>query len=346
MIKLKIFMTASLLFMFSSVNINANVNELPEDFEENMNALNSLNEFRSTLPDMYSDDSDVYAGAWIDSENIPHIAFTSRTNLEKSAKQQGIEIENFKHSYQDLLNFQKTIHKADLNVMINSSGVKEETNSLEINYYDEAQLDQLRALVNSLNVNEILVNYVYDPVVAISMYGEAGSQVHNNSTSCSVGFPARRGSQKGFVTSGHCFALGTQTNYGPVTYSVFNANSDMDAQFISATSALSIPWKNVDGRAYTSISSYNAAVGAYAYKATYQLSTTGKITSINQTTYYSGEGEFSNMIRISSMSLPGDSGSAVISNSAAIGITKGSNSSTTDIIKTQSIVTSLGLSVY
>lgn len=345
---MKLFIALFLLINVSHIDIYAqdyDNEDLPTDYYENMRASDSIDKFKDFLPAVYSSETDTYAGAWIDPFNIPHIAFTEIVPyLNFMASMNDVKLEKFTHSFNELSDFQHKINEElSNNYLLVYTEIKEETNSIEIGYKNSDDLEKINRIVEDLNTKHINVSYELSPLEYVSVASQGGSQVHNNVYECGVGFPAKMGLMNGFVTAGHCFANGTNTNLGQVKKRVFSAASNMDAEFINSN--IVFPWKNFSGRTYLSISSTNAKVGAYAYKDTYKGSKYGKIISISKTTEYKGEGKFENLIRVEYPSVPGESGSVVISNGAAIGIVKGTDSKNTDIVKSNNIIKSLGLTI-
>ena len=109
-----------------------------------------------------------YCGAWIDEENIPHIAFTNN-DYEKSARDSGIVYEVFKHSFQELSSLQKHIDKS----------ISESENALDIAYLNKSDLDDIKTIVSAYNHKQIKINYVYDPNQAHNIPGKYEGKANN-----------------------------------------------------------------------------------------------------------------------------------------------------------------------
>ena len=120
-----------------------------------------------------------YCGAWIDEENIPHIAFTNN-DYEKSVRDSGIVYEVFKHSFQELSSLQKHIDKdVTLDSKLNYTSISESENALEIAYLNESDLDDIKTIVAAYNHKQIKINYVYDPNQAHNIPGKYEGEANN-----------------------------------------------------------------------------------------------------------------------------------------------------------------------
>lgn len=150
----------------------------------------------------------------------------------------------------------------------------------------------------------------------------------NGSGRCSIGFPAKRGTQAGFVTAGHCGTPGTSTTgFNQQAQGSFQGSTFPGRDY--AWVATNTNWaatNKVNGYGngdVTVAGSTDAVVGASVCRSG---STTGwhcgTIQQRNTSVTYP-EGTISGVTRTSVCAEPGDSGGSFISGSQAQGVTSG-----------------------
>lgn len=343
--KLLITALSSILFL-SLTSIPANGEDI---YKENEKAgiaiaeyLEEINAIKSSYRPMSANQyDDSYAGAWIDKDNKPHIAFTNNQKIV-SRKATNIEIEYFKNSLNDLLELQETII-AQSNLNIVSTAVLEDKNALKIGYYSESDFEYIKSNINKLNTKNISIIYEQvDLPQEDAIYGGA-KVTASGQGSCSVGFGARLNGNYGFVTAGHCFTNNTQTNLGKVTKVVYGGKTNMDAEFIQSGM---ISRTDVSGYSYSSVGEYGVYQGSIVRINTYIQKSSGAVQSMFASASFGDGQTLSNLILHNAYRVGGMSGGVAISGSQAIGIHIGGSgevASTGYIVKGSAVFSSLGL---
>ncbi|UGY94396.1 S1 family peptidase [Streptomyces gobiensis] len=158
-------------------------------------------------------------------------------------------------------------------------------------------------------------------------YDLVGGQAYyiNNSARCSIGFAVTRGSERGFVSAGHCGRVGASTTgYNRVGQGTFRGSQfpGRDMAYV-ATNANWTPTSRVQGSRQRVAGSTQAPVGSSVCRSG---STTGwRCGTIQQhnTSVTYPQGTIRGVTRTSACAEPGDSGGSFITGSQAQGVTSG-----------------------
>ena len=104
-----------------------------------------------------------YSGAWIDENDKAHIAFTN-LDYKEQAINKGIIYDVFPHTFTEIAKLQDEIsNDSRLEGKVNGTSVSESENALEIDYYREADLESIKAVVADKNKKQIKIQYNYKP---------------------------------------------------------------------------------------------------------------------------------------------------------------------------------------
>lgn len=340
---IKWILSLSMFLCLSSISTkSASIYEL----DENANAANSIVEFKSHMNKQRSSES-IYAGAWIDEKDIPHISTTQQIvekDLLTFADENKIELSIVKHSYHDLLTLKDTIFNIynDLTIYTDES-----RNCLVIEYDDVNELETIKKNIEVLNRQNIEIKYEYSTDLLKANSYDGGSIVQYGPRQCAVGFVAKSSNTYGVVTAGHCWNVGAQTNLGNTTKRMLDP---IDASFIETNNPL-MPKQSVRGKTYKAVASI-AVQGQILYMDTYQRSVSGKVlsTSINESYPDEDWGKISvtDAYKVDWPGRGGDSGALVLASGSvygytAVGIHTAGSSSFSIIVKADNIINKLGL---
>ncbi|MFG1944846.1 alpha-lytic protease prodomain-containing protein [Nonomuraea sp. NPDC048826] len=155
-----------------------------------------------------------------------------------------------------------------------------------------------------------------------------GDAYYISSSRCSVGFAARRGTQLGFTTAGHCGSTGASTTgYNRVAQGTFQISSFPGNDYAWVAT-------NADWTAAGVVNGYSAGIlpvrgatvtqpgGSVCRSGSTTQWRCGAVQALNSTVNYP-QGTVSGLTRTSVCAEPGDSGGAFISGDQAQGMTSG-----------------------
>ena len=338
------------LFFMMCLSTNAKADS---DSDKNTNANYLINEVKQKMKSSRSNSfDDVYAGAWIDDNNNPHLALVksdeSKFDIIKNPNEDGVIYNYFIHSYKELEEFQNEISSSELyeEKLILSSYINEPENEIKILHTRDIDAN-IKSIMSKINKNHIKVSYqkIEEDVSNTADY-RGGAQVSNNSGSCSVGMVAKRNGISGIVTAGHCFSNNSNTNLGKVIARSWASSSNMDAEFIQ-TNVSVLPKQDITGLSYQKVDSLSFVTGSYLYSNSWKAKKSGKILSMNATSTFTNDGKYTNLIMTDYGTIGGMSGGVAIGNpglgNAAIGIMKGGNSNNSYLMPASRIRNALGL---
>jgi streptogrisin B len=149
----------------------------------------------------------------------------------------------------------------------------------------------------------------------------AGAAIYGGQYRCSLGFNVVKGSTYYFLTAGHCGKV-ANTWYTNASHSTL----------IGATVGYSFPGNDYalvryDNKSLTHPGGFTAANAVVGEKVTRTGSTsgthTGKVTALNVTVRYQGDGKVGGLIQTTVCAEPGDSGGPMYDGTKALGITSG-----------------------
>lgn len=258
--KILILCIALILCLLPNIKIGANMTEImvENDWIANVHASTDIENFLNKIDinamdlleqkedDNYSSMLDYYGGAWIDDNNVPHVAFTRHLPITYDLVNnefENIVIELVETTLSDLLELQSSISQLEIDSLAYIA-LDEPSNCLKVGLLDFENMEDIQALIADVNPQNIKVEFVisnrYERYAA-SVYG--GSVIHGESASatCSVGFKAKKGTKSGFVTAAHCYDKNENVYFASTGQMIGNVlarvySSTMDAEFIETNS--------------------------------------------------------------------------------------------------------------
>lgn len=253
--------------------------EISTEFEIASKAVEAINrtEKQIKLENIFKDYDEVYAGAWLDEEYTPHIAFTERnSDIEKITKNHGVVLMLHDFSERDLLDVQnelsRLIHaKMDANnsdtFIYNQISYITELNRIEVELvqskYQES-LNSITALLAEENSDSLLNYIVFEKIIVGGEYNElvavkGGTKISAYYSTCSAGYRAYYNGRSGFVTAGHCGYQGSSVYKGLFTrvgtMEIHRYSTSMDAAWIELSGSHTAPNQTYNNRTYGSIGS-------------------------------------------------------------------------------------------
>lgn len=265
---------------------------------------------------------DSYAGSWVDpTSDVLYVAVADKTE-RKSAKRLAARVVVVEYTIEELEELQETLDDSltAADVDVTASYVDPTTNGLVVGVVEGEEVDAARA-AKAAGVPADTVTVVTEaaPRTFIDVIGGNAYYI-NNSSRCSVGFTVG----DGFVTAGHCGAVGATTTSPSGTFvgSSFPGN---DYAYVRTASgnALIGAVNNYSGSTVGVTGSTAAPVGATVCRSG---STTGwhcgTIQAYNSTVTYS-QGTVYGLIRTSVCAERGDSGGSLLAGNQAQGVTSG-----------------------
>lgn len=370
----------SLLCTIPNIKIDAtDNNSTMSDIIANAQASNEIEEFLNQLgidfdvlydfneKAYFSPAENYYGGAWIDEDNVPHVAFAKKfPNIISLVRTEfeNVVIETVSSSLMDLLRLQASISQLNIET-INYIALDEPNNCLLIGLSSNKDMGEVIESINIINTEKVKIVFEFsDPYerYAASVYG--GSVIHGDSVSatCSVGFKVKKGSKSGFVTAAHCYDLNESVYFassGQVIGKVNTKESSttMDAAFVETNNNANVLQKGygstlANNYDYTNISSSGITSGSKVISFGNNDSEVCKITSTNFTVSYS-DGKLLNLLQTDcstgyawsgGLTLKADIDLQGTVTYKAIGIVNGGSGSNTVYVKANNILSSLGLS--
>lgn len=287
---------------------------------------------------------DAYAGSWI--ERKPDgtfglvIASTDAGKLARLDGLDGVDVRQVRHSLHDLKSAKSqldALHARTIKARKALAGVwtwrvDPVSNSVVLGIApdaDEAAVDFVAA--SGADADTIVFETLQTRPQTMATIRGGIEYVVNGASLCSVGFSVTRGSEKGFVTAGHCGRAGASVriggqNVGSFFYSNFPYN---DAAYVRVGSGNTLrPWvSNWRGGNVTVRGSSEAPIGASLCRSGRTTGyRCGRITAKNVTVNYA-EGTVYGLTQSNACVGGGDSGGAWITGSGqAQGVTSGGNS--------------------
>ena len=292
---------------------------------------------------------DNYAGAWIDENNVPHVAFTGKPDHDvmQMTRNEGVVVEYQNNTYKDIVSLQNNFAEAQAEYGVVSTYIDESKNGLIVKYTDELKLSLIKNIISELNTERVAVAYEYTRESLQNDALQGGDNIYNKATdsNCSIGFRAKKGTTYGYVTAGHCFPVGANTTGGKVVSRVWSPSSNMDAEFINPNVGSLVPNTDRQGSRYQ-VNDFAVSQGSYVKAASWIANKTGYITSTSASASFKNDGTYTNLFCCSGGSVGGMSGGVNISGPYAIGITKGGGADNRYVVKASKITSSLGLTLY
>lgn len=261
-----------------------------------------------------------YAGAWVDpAAGTVHVATTAPSRV-RGPMAAGVTAVRAERTLAQLESLGATLDAAGLPADVATWYVDVPSNTIVVEAVGGTAAAAELVAAAGLPADAVTLAVAPEaPRTFIDVIG--GNAYYINSRSrCSVGFAV----QGGFVTAGHCGAVGAGTTQPSGTFrgSSFPGNDYGWVQVASGNTPRGLV-NNYSGGTVRVTGSQQATVGAYVCRSG---STTGwrcgTIQSFNSTVRYS-QGSVYGLIRTSVCAEPGDSGGSLVAGTQAQGVTSG-----------------------
>ncbi len=202
--------------------------------------------------------SEEYGGVFIDEKNNLHLLLTKDgtdrlRGIQSQYESKGLSIDVVSHSYNSLKNAQNKIFEAykRLSKVDEYNGIDvtllEDRNIIQVVSDVPFQEFPLKALINELNKQSLMVEYIFQEVLSNP---ENESSIHGGGKftaktgegvvrgDCSVGYKSYRDGRVGFTTAGHCW-FDDKTVYvisetGPRYYAYYPGSNTIIGTVINA----------------------------------------------------------------------------------------------------------------
>ncbi|HEX5565935.1 MAG TPA: S1 family peptidase [Streptomyces sp.] len=296
------------------------------------------NEYRAgqIAPAIAKDLAGSYAGSWVTGSTSTLVVATTDRAEADAITAAGATAKVVEHSMKELDAAKAALDRASKANDTKAAPVwyvDVRSNSVVVRASDTAEA---RSLVEASGIDSSLVKVVKSAEKPQTYYNLRGGEAYyiNNSGRCSIGFSITRGTQRGFVTAGHCGRAGNSTTgYNQVSQGTFQASSfpGNDYAWVATnTNWTTTPYVKGSGGGNVTVSgSSQAAVGSSVCRSG---STTGwrcgSIQQHNTSVTYS-QGTVYGVTRTTVCAEPGDSGGSFISGNQAQGMTSGGSGNCT-----------------
>ncbi|MBO3088197.1 S1 family peptidase [Cellulomonas dongxiuzhuiae] len=260
-----------------------------------------------------------YAGAWVDpAAGTVHVATTTPSKV-RGPMAAGVTTVHAERTLTQLESLGARLDAAGLPADVATWYVDVPTNKLVVEAVGGTTAAADLVAAAGLPADAVTLATAEAPRTFIDVIG--GNAYYINARSrCSVGFAV----QGGFVTAGHCGAVGASTTSPSGTFrgSSFPGNDYAWVQVAAGNTPRGLV-NNYSGGTVRVTGSQQAAVGAYVCRSG---STTGwrcgTVQAYNSTVRYS-QGSVSGLIRTNVCAEPGDSGGSLVAGTQAQGVTSG-----------------------
>jgi PKD repeat protein len=299
---------------------------------------------------------DYIGGLYINNNNELIVQFVENKKPSKN--------ENEFKTYNDLLSMIKTSSIENVQYSYNElESIMNRLNSLKFNenvvgYYIDVINNKIVVEMLSVskgNIDEFKKN-ILDSEMIIFKLGEKGVEELNSgqaTPNCTLGFRAKMGTKKGFVTAAHCMdgiAIGAPYyNLGVLRKS--KNGGKIDAAFVETSTTINRTLQYPVWPATTLMSTAgyepNLIVGANVGKSGKTTKgTIGKVESLSAT--WTGSPNLTNMLKANYKSDRGDSGAPVFltANGQLVGVHKGTINSSKYSSRYNNVKNSLGITIY
>ncbi|GII60991.1 serine protease [Sphaerisporangium krabiense] len=271
-----------------------------------------------------------FAGSWLSGPTSSTLTVaTSDASATSQVSGAGVQVKVVKHSLASLNAAKDALDKASAKTATRSAPVwyvDVRTNSVVVQASKPADAE---AFIAASGADRSAVRVEVSNETPQTFYDLRGGDAYyiGSGSRCSIGFPATRGTQGGFVSAGHCGSAGaTTTGSNRVAQGTFQGSSfpTNDYSWIATNSNWTPqPWVNQNGGNLQVAGSTVAVEGASICRSG---STTGwhcgSVQQRNSSVTYS-QGTVYEVTRTNVCAEPGDSGGSFISGNQAQGVTSG-----------------------
>ena len=327
-----------LVVLIFGVNVSAKDNSLTKFDKNQIKSIEKYNRMLDKFDSKYGELPDYYSGAYIDENGKLKIKITKdEKSLFKSDMDDLLIIKsdviNGTVPFKSLVKSQKELSKL-INELENSNveitGIYKDTILellfVEVKGLDDWKIEAIQGYVNIENIEFINSEDLQVPTAATLNPINSGDNVVNfqrPTVASSVGFPATRNGQEGYVLSGHAVSgghrigfedsLGMYQEVGMVTSSLIV--DGVDASFVDLYPGYNVTTTTNDGKTikYTTSGSYPQGThfklfGTTTYLSTLTLYDWSATTTV---TYSFGNFQHNDMMRFTNLVLGGNSGGGI-----------------------------------
>ncbi|NRQ40394.1 S1 family peptidase [Nonomuraea sp. NN258] len=271
---------------------------------------------------------DRFAGVWYEGQESTLVAASTSAADTGAIARSGARARIVPRSLAQLGAVKERLDRSAPPASVHSWAVTPQTNSVSVQTSDQAAA---RAWVSASGADATAVTFdasAERPRLFYDIRGGDAYYIPSAGYRCSVGFAARRGTQLGFTTAGHCGDVGDATNgYNQVAQGTFQISSfpGDDYAWVSTNSNWTAPGV-VNGYSAGILPVRGSTVtqpqGAVCRSGSTTQWHCGTVTALNTTVNYP-EGTVSGLTRTTVCAEGGDSGGAFISGDQAQGMTSG-----------------------
>ncbi|MFI6326312.1 S1 family peptidase [Nonomuraea sp. NPDC050556] len=282
----------------------------------------------AAAPGLQKQTGDSYAGAWYEGAEATFVVATTDRAQAKAIARGGVPVRVVARSLKQLEAVKDGLDKAQAPETVFGWGITPQDNSVTVQAADPAAATDW---VKASGVDAAAVRFeqaAERPKLFADIRGGDAYYIPSKGYRCSVGFAARRGTQIGFTSAGHCGDVGNATNgsnqqaQGTFQISSFPTN---DYSWISTNANWTAPGV-VNGYSAGILPVRGSTVTQPGGSVCRSGSTTqwhcGTVGALNQTVNYA-EGSVYQLTRTNVCAEGGDSGGAFISGDQAQGMTSG-----------------------
>lgn len=295
--------------------------------EQAINRLANETRGNAAAPGLRKKLGDDYAGIWYEGAESALVVASVDPADTAAINRAGARARIVARSFAQLTTVKEGLDKTAPPASVHSWAISPQDNSVVVRTSDEAAAT---AWLTSSGVDAAAVKLEQSTERPRLFYEIRGGDAYYTSEGyrCSVGFAARRGTQLGFTSAGHCGGVGvTTTGYNRVAQGTFQISSfpGNDYSWIATNSNWTAPGV-VNGYSAGILPVRGSAVTQPQGSVCRSGSTTqwhcGTVTALNSTVNYQ-EGTVYGLTRTTVCAEGGDSGGAFISGDQAQGMTSG-----------------------
>lgn len=296
--------------------------------EQALTRLSNEDKGNTTAPGLQKQLGEGYAGAWYEGPEATLVVATVDKAHAKAISRTGAQVRVVPRSLKQLSDIKDGLDQVAAPETVYGWGITPQDNSVTVEAADPAAALEW---VKTTGVDAAAVKVVQGaerPKLYAEIRGGDAYYIPSKGYRCSIGFAARRGTQLGFTTAGHCGDNGDATN---------GANQQAQGTFqIDSFPGDDYAWVavNANWTAAGVVNGYSAGIIPVNGSTVTQVggsicrsgSTTqwrcGTVGAFNQTVNYA-EGTVRELTRTNVCAEGGDSGGSFISGSQAQGMTSG-----------------------
>ncbi|HEX4817974.1 MAG TPA: S1 family peptidase [Nonomuraea sp.] len=295
--------------------------------EQAINRLANESRGNALAPGLSKKLGDSFAGTWYEGAESTLVVATVDAAAAKEIARSGAVARVVPRTLAQLSAVKDTLDRTSPPASVHSWAVSPRDNSVLV---AAADAGAARAWIASTGVDATAVKIEPSADRPSLFYDLRGGDAYYTSSGsrCSIGFAARRGTQAGFTTAGHCGSTGTTTTgYNRVSQGTFQISSfpGNDYAWVATNSQWTAPGV-VNGYSAGILPVRGSTVTQPQGSVCRSGSTTqwhcGTVTALNSTVNYP-QGTVTGLTRTTVCAEPGDSGGAFISGDQAQGMTSG-----------------------